>query len=975
MIKRITKFLSVGILISLCACATTYIMDRNDEVAQISENEHQSFYNTEDFDNRKIFSIKPTEIFYIINDDNELSEITEKDIKYSKEFAMFGICEKNNEYVLRVWKRFETKFREFKINIAEHANNMKCNIVFALPQASIYTSSERDYEIFNVSIINIKGNWEIETINQLTKNKIDDIQPVLNKKENLISYTTIEKNKYSVHQMNLSGEYIRFIAENASLPYFVPNSNNVIFVKEEKDGFRDFYVYEPIDKHCRKASVNEIQLTNKTIPYSSLKTKYMLIDNFKLRKEYDKSQTIYFKDVIFTGLRNAPEIVRDHNKLVGGMAKTIHNITEEGASYYNFNVAYTINDTDNLLSFINGLSIPIIPNTELRDAQFAHDRWNEEVLRCTFHQTVNKYISKTIQAYFSYIENDITLEHYKKIITLNKKRYNISKKQKHLNHILEKDLLYADSLLDDASSEYNNAVEELIASQYEIPELMGYNSSREIVLSYPNINNIPKLEIPTLEWFQAQGTINHPNIQQLNFMIMRAAAIRDLGTPSKRNKGIILELQHGIDIGTTVADWFKVSSEYLIPLQSSKLSKTYYEQWTAEIQALKQERKRVKSEIRRSIHEAYKDFNVLSQFIITKRKSRDFHIEKLRVNKIYAKIGALGYDTPNDIMQPISDEIDVVKDNINIQKMEVDYFKRIARVYETSGISSKFLKSLLKVLDENKIQNNSIARGMYLWESIDVISNKEKRQEFISLCKNRDINKVYCFISRTKDKELYLEKYDLEFSYFLQLCNKNNIKVFAMMGNSKWIKPSYKKEITSLLHSLKSFNENNSNEYNIAFEGLKLDVEPHSLSEWHTDERSNLCEQYIQTLNYVSGQIGKENLTVDISYHYNDITFNNKELLVSIANVVDEISVMAYLNKENQILNKTIPILERSDIKCKVAVSLETAPSKEKGISFAGFSYNQFEEVVQNCKKQLQKYKSFSGLVFHDFKNYKKLNP
>jgi hypothetical protein len=100
------------------------------------------------------------------------------------------------------------------------------------------------------------------------------------------------------------------------------------------------------------------------------------------------------------------------------------------------------------------------------------------------------------------------------------------------------------------------------------------------------------------------------------------------------------------------------------------------------------------------------------------------------------------------------------------------------RIFQADG-SGIALKALDKLIEVNEIKTpaKAYATGLYLWNSIDVVSNAEQRKNFLEFCSEKGINKVYCFISRTKDKQLYLKKYDLEFAYFLDLCSKMKIKV------------------------------------------------------------------------------------------------------------------------------------------------------------------------------------------------------
>jgi hypothetical protein len=467
-------------------------------------------------------------------------------------------------------------------------------------------------------------------------------------------------------------------------------------------------------------------------------------------------------------------------------------------------------------------------------------------------------------------------------------------------------------------------------------------------------------------------------------MAQYSAAIRDMGPPSTRSPGLSVSVSYGFGIwkwSEALDDFILLSANYVMPLRLPILGRAYYDNWTSMIKSWRQEKYRAQGQVKTDVHEAYKNLEILKMQTLTAIKRNDFLSERLRIAAIYNKLGPLELqeDKPSELHGDIADLLESrilqQKGKARILEMRCEYFRRMTKLYSSGGIALKALDTLIKV-NETKNVSKAYANGLYLWKSIETVTNSVERKKFLEFCSEKGINKVYCFISRTKQKELYLEKYDLEFAYFLNLCKKRNIKVYALMGEPDWIKGYYRKEIKTLISSLKKFNQTRKAAGDADFVGLKLDVEPHAFADWKNPEaRQKLCDEYVSMLKYVSEMVGRSDLSVDVPYTYDGVMLaeKNEDLLKAVSSYAGDITIMAYLNSEKLIKKKVIPILERKDLNSKIEVAVETAPSKEKIISFAGSSYRHLMDVCSKCRKSFSEYPDFSGFVYHDYTHFKML--
>jgi len=865
-----------------------------------------------------------------------------------------------------------------------------------------FWSDREDYDLYAIRIsehmetVEVDGKkkqvkaWGIDSLTPITSNDSDDVQAVITPDKKEIVYLETGEDSDRLMRTSLDGQKTTLIAEYASLPYILPKSKKLLFVMQ-KDEFKEFYVYDFKTKLTKLASDSEISGAIAAIPYQRLKSKYLLIDNFKPQKN-DPIQSYSLESFLMKGLKRSPEILKNYYKYEASLStSTVENEESPIKFFAGANAIpkdHIVTDqsdedfydrtSEDFLRVVGGISIPIIPNYTLRYATFDSNRCQEEVYRQRLHRAINSYINKVAVASFDYIEAEKLVNNYREALTLNTKLTKSLQSRQEAGIEFKSTTMEAERELTIAQSDYHLAVERLINCKFQLAALLGGNISEDIEIKAPQLNwSKQPIKIPSLNYFIGQAELNSPDIQRLNAMILKAASIRDMGIPESRVDPLALNIGYGLGFdnwSNLVDDFLQLGLTTSFPILTKKKDEAYYKQWTNEIKVMRQEKYQLQAELKRDIHKAYMNLMQNSPNLKALRSSLAYHQENLRLSTISTERDGSFKSTK---IEQLKNHLYMLEDQRKLIKAECNFFRFTANLYGTSGISIKLAPQLCKVtkpLNEGK-HEISKRNGLFLWDSLSVVKDKKKREDFFSFVKGEKITRVYFFLSRTKDKQLYLETYKAEIAYFLQKAAEHGIEVYALMGNVDWMKTSYKTEVTKLISALNSFNQSQAILDFPTFKGLKIDVEPHALSNWQSAAQSKLINRYLSLLDEIKVQTNLP-LAVDIPYTYNGLKVRDQkgDFIEQIAKKVDLITVMAYLNRFDKIIKKIDPILNRKDLPAVIEVAVETAPLSEKGLSFAEKSYKDLNTVTTKIQQKYQNHKRMIGVVIHDYKHFKLLN-
>jgi len=1019
--KPLFVLLAVISFTVLASCAKTRIKDRYDEEILTQEEDRFNLY-------KQANSVKAREIpgapskpqadektnwfsylfsgsyrekmrFYSLSEMKGLQPLDMDSPDLSETYSIMAICWNDNAPVLRFWQRyFNSKAVEFSFplnknnsrEISRDASTVRREIIISLRQGTMLPwIMMDDYEIFRITVNeDLKsGIWTIEKVDQLTDNRYDDVQALLSESGGEILFTTIEDDKPSVNIMDASGGHVVRIAEKASMPFYLPASNDVIFVKEDEEGVRDFYVYQARDGKTVKADTSQIVSAIRTVPYTSLKSKYMTIGAFRRGSAPDISgtKTITYSEIISSGLRGSPEILRDYYEYESSMARTVENLYDQGpdaffSSYYladNYiflkkpdgesrdNVGDVIS-MENFLRLTGGMTVPVIPNVPLKLAEYAQDRYGQEAARLQFLKTVNTALGNFNSSCFEYILWENSIEKYSRTVEIALGKYEKFRIQREAGYNINERVLFAENEFNAAQSEYNNAVESFIGCQYKLYELLGLNIPHPLKIEYPEKEKLLQApELRDLEWFQAQAQINHPDIQRMNFMLLGAAAIRDMGPPALRSDGVKVSITYGYGIdkwSKAIDDFLLLGLAHAFPLRLPVLGRSYYDNWSAKIESLRNEKFRIQGEIKTSVHAAYKDIVVLKTAIATQESRTELFKERFRIGSIYDKVGNFEFQTAlpdalniSQINDTETSEIELLKAEIKLVQMRSEYFKRLSALYSASGISAKLVSDLLVRMKPEKSGQEAFVNGIYLMAPLEIIRSKEERNAFLSFCEKSGVNEINCLISSGPNNLSVLEDYAHELRYFLNQCAAKNISVNALIKGEAFLSPAGRKKLEALTESILRFNK---------FQGIDLDIKPFLLPEWKdSSEREKICDSYLAAVKKVSESCGRNRLSIEIPLFLKNQETKN-------GNLPEALSIYAGAFNISSLRTDTESVeafLEDKKISARINAQVDLRSPYGSGKTLSEIKLSSLSEMKNELCGRLRKFSNFGGSLINDY--------
>lgn len=235
----------------------------------------------------------------------------------------------------------------------------------------------------------------------------------------------------------------------------------------------------------------------------------------------------------------------------------------------------------------------------------------------------------------------------------------------------------------------------------------------------------------------------------------------------------------------------------------------------------------------------------------------------------------------------------------------------------------------------------------YVWRS-QFLGNRPAEEEFIRTVREMGIKGVYIsFDGRQIEKFFKTEEGEKELLDFMKRLRSYGISAQALFGENTWIFPENRKKLLQIVRLVEAYNL----KYPFAkFDGIHLDIEPHSLSGWER-AKERYINYYLQTLRDVKFNFN-DKVYVDISYRYIYERVGPRNLAEEVFQSVDGVNVMAYTTnivKLRQIAEdyKALSRIYRKDL--TIALSVEKA--QPATISFYYKPWSSFQRALEVIKE------------------------
>lgn len=249
----------------------------------------------------------------------------------------------------------------------------------------------------------------------------------------------------------------------------------------------------------------------------------------------------------------------------------------------------------------------------------------------------------------------------------------------------------------------------------------------------------------------------------------------------------------------------------------------------------------------------------------------------------------------------------------------------------------------------------------YVWDTKDLLSNPAVQSRFVETCKSLGLVGVY--ISLDGDQIRYFLgtfNGNQQLMKFLSFMKSQGLTVQLLLGENTWVYPENREKLLAIV---KLFNRFNLIAGNSGFDGLHLDVEPHSLPDWKY-QREKLEFFYVETLNEVK-KLSNKPVIVDVSPVYLKTPFQGASLAEKVLQVVDGVNVMAYSTNLNYIRKVALFF---SKLGLNYGKPVTVAFSVEKDLSDLETFYRKpMSELLKAM--DVVKESGISSVAFQDFRN------
>lgn len=247
------------------------------------------------------------------------------------------------------------------------------------------------------------------------------------------------------------------------------------------------------------------------------------------------------------------------------------------------------------------------------------------------------------------------------------------------------------------------------------------------------------------------------------------------------------------------------------------------------------------------------------------------------------------------------------------------------------GLSGAFL--LVKIMKDNKESDKPF--GVWWWDDeLDV-------EKYLNFAEDNEINEIYyCtgkFNEKTKD--------------FIRKANENDIDVYWLVGECKWIEDSLglKEEIDDYVAYQRQYPD-------AQFDGIHLDIEPHQNPEFEANRY-----QLIYGLIELASELKETYPTIKFDYDlpfwlHDEITYDGQakpayEHMIDIAN---RIFIMSYRDTVDAILDISKEEIAYADQQKKpLVLCVETYSNEGDKVSFGEEGKQVMQEEIRKLRQEI----------------------
>lgn len=230
-----------------------------------------------------------------------------------------------------------------------------------------------------------------------------------------------------------------------------------------------------------------------------------------------------------------------------------------------------------------------------------------------------------------------------------------------------------------------------------------------------------------------------------------------------------------------------------------------------------------------------------------------------------------------------------------------------------------------------------------------------------------DVDTYLNFATENNVNEIYFcsSKFNESTKNFIRKANSNNIDVYWLAGEYKWLEDNSK-----LIKQIENYIKYQNEYKNAQFSGIHLDIEPHQSPNFKTN-RSELIYNLIDLANNLKTKYPSIKFDYDLPFWLHDlITYNEQtkpayEFMIDFAN---RVFIMSYRDTVEAILDISKEEIDYAKKQEKqLVLCVETYSNEGNNVSFKEEGKQVMQEEINKLKKELPK--NF-GIAIHHIKTW-----
>ncbi|MFG1734574.1 hypothetical protein [Paenibacillus sp. 843] len=256
-------------------------------------------------------------------------------------------------------------------------------------------------------------------------------------------------------------------------------------------------------------------------------------------------------------------------------------------------------------------------------------------------------------------------------------------------------------------------------------------------------------------------------------------------------------------------------------------------------------------------------------------------------------------------------------------------------------------------------------KATWFWDTPQIQDSADNILDFAA---NQGVNVLYLQMNRDVRPEYYRS--------FIRQAGKQGIEVHILGGAPNWALETERHRLETFIQWTAEYQA--SAAPNERFTGIHVDIEPHVLSEWKTNQAS-LVKQWQASVRYLVHEAHTLNLPIgsDMTFWLHGYQLPDQSMSISrwMIQQFDQVVIMAYRDQADNIYNVAAAELKEADELGKEAlIAVETKSSNEGAyITFFEEGTSYMEEQLSKVCTKAEKHPSFSGFAIHDYRYWKAL--